>query len=288
MAKNYQMLCFGFGYSAKEIAKQLLNSSKWKIVGTTKSKERGNEFDSLGVEKIIWPGQSLHEALSKSTHWLISIPPKDGIDPVIHYFEKNKTLLENSPVQWIGYLSTTAVYGDHKGKWVDEQTPENPKSSRGKARLIAERSWMDLIKIVNARVCIFRLAGIYGPNRGPIQQLKNGKKRKIIKKGQYFNRIHVEDIAGAVCKTIQNSTAQGIYNVCDNLPEKPDVVADYAAKLLQIPYLEGIKFEDAELSPMAKSFYGESKKVSNQKLINELNYQMKYSNYMEGFEDLVK
>ena len=281
------MLCFGCGYSSTHTARQLLPSGNWQITGTTRSDAARTTLTKQGIKGLIWPGSGLDEAIENATHWLVSIPPNEGKDLVIEYLEgvpdDHLTKLE-----WIGYFSTTAVYGDHDGTWVDENTPVNPTTQRGKYRVKAEKDWVHLANRLGVPLCIFRLAGIYGPGRGPLAQLSKGNRRKIIKKDQYFNRIHVEDIAGAVIKAMTSPGASGIFNLCDNLPARSDKVIDYGAELLGLPKPQGIHFANAELGKMARSFYSESKRVSNQKLTRNLGYDLLYPDYLQGMSALLK
>jgi len=283
-----QLFCFGLGYSSQEIAKVLAQSQDWRIVGTTRSSEKLEQIKNIPGQGVIWPGDNIKQELARATHWLISIPPVNGIDIVAEFLTQCLPECRHWPVKWIGYFSTTAVYGDHQGRWVNEETVVKPAGERGKSRVNAEKKWISLSLELDVRLCIFRLAGIYGPNRGPVHQMKNRLKRKIIKEGQFFNRIHVQDIAGAVIKSIESDSAKGIFNICDDFPERPDFIVDYTAKLLNINPPKGIKFEDAELSPMARSFYGESKRVSNSKLKKQLGYKLKYPDYMQGFAELIR
>lgn len=277
------MLCFGCGYSSTQTAKELLKSGKWTIAGTTRSQDTSNTLEKIGIGARLWPGTPLDDELELTTHWLISIPPKQGKDIVIEYLNQQPDD-QYANLQWIGYFSTTAVYGDHAGNWVDESTPVNPITLRGKYRVMAEDAWKKLAARRGVPLCIFRLAGIYGPGRGPMEQLRKGNRRKILKPDQYFNRIHVEDIAGIVHKAIHTPTASGIFNLCDNLPERADKVIDYAADLLEIPRPTSTNFEDAELSEMARSFYSESKRVRNQKIRTVLGYDLKHPNYKSGLK----
>lgn len=275
------LLCFGCGYSSTKTAQKLLQTPNWKVTGTTRSTDSRHQLEVNGIKGILWPGENLDKALRTSTHWLVSIPPKHGKDIVIEY-------LEQVPVDqiynlgWIGYFSTTAVYGDHGGNWVDESTPVMPTTQRGEYRVKAEKAWMNFANLIGVPLYIFRLAGIYGPGRGPLEQLRKGRRQKIVKPDQYFNRIHVEDIVGVVIKAIANPSSNGIYNLCDNLPERSDKVINYAADLLGQPIPQGIKFKDADISEMARSFYSESKKVRNHRLRTNLGYQLKYPDYKKG------
>ncbi|MCY3725230.1 MAG: SDR family oxidoreductase [Rhodobacteraceae bacterium] len=281
------MLCFGCGYSSTQTAKELLKSGKWRITGTTRSLDTSNSLEKIGIDAKLWPGTQLEDVLGLATHWLISIPPKLGKDVVIEYLNQQPDD-QFVNLQWIGYFSTTAVYGDHDGNWVDESTPVNPTTQRGKYRVMAEDAWEKLAARLGVPLCIFRLAGIYGPGRGPMEQLRKGNRRKILKPDQYFNRIHVEDIAGIVNKAISTPAARGIFNLSDNLPERSDKVIDYAADLLEIPKPAGTNFEDAELSEMARSFYSESKRVRNQRIKTVLGYELAYPDYKTGLRKQVQ
>ena len=280
------LFCFGFGFSSQEVAKTLLRTSEWRVTGTTRNVDKRSRMMETGVEGLIWPGTDITDALSSATHWLISTPPFEGKDPVIQWLE-NERVDSTWPVEWIGYFSTTAVYGDHQGRWVDENTPVSPATERGRYRAQAEQDWKRMADGLRARLYTFRLAGIYGPGRGPVEQMTKGVKRKIIKDGQYFNRIHVADIAGAVIQSINKPLLHGVYNVCDDKPERPDIIADHVAELLEMTPLEGVRYEKAELSPMARSFYGESKRASNAKLKTFLGYKLKYPDYETGFRALL-
>ncbi len=275
------MLCFGCGYSSTFTAQKILRSRNWKVTGTTRTIESRNILAEKGIKGVLWPDEPLDTTLQPSTHWLVSIPPKYGNDIVIEHLEQVPED-QFTNLRWIGYFSTTAVYGDHGGAWVDESTPVNPTTQRGKFRVKAENAWASFAQRLGVPLCIFRLAGIYGPGRGPLEQLRKGNRQKIVKPDQYFNRIHVEDIAGVVIKAIANPSSSGIFNLCDNLPERSDKVIDYAANLLGLPKPPGIKFEDADLSEMARSFYSESKKVRNLRIRKHLGYNLIYPDYKKG------
>jgi nucleoside-diphosphate-sugar epimerase len=189
----------------------------------------------------------------------------------------------NSTFEWIGYLSTTGVYGNHNGGWVDEETTLAPSTQRGKFREMAENSWTKL----DMNLHIFRLAGIYGPGRGPFSKVRNGTARRIIKKGQLFSRIHVDDIAQTLLASIKSPRKGAIYNVCDDNPAPPEDVIAYAAELLGMPVPEAIDFDKADMSPMAKSFYAENKKVSNELIKKELGIKLKFPDYKTGLRSLL-
>ncbi len=190
-------------------------------------------------------------------------------------------------MKWVGYLSTTGVYGDRGGDWVDEDSPLEPTTARGQRRLEAERSWLRLHSDFGLPVHLFRLAGIYGPGRNTLLNVRDGSAKRIIKPGQIFSRIHVEDIAGVLAASIAKPNPGRAYNVCDDEPCPPQEVVAFAADLLGLPLPPEIPFEQAELSPMAKSFYADSKRVSNRRIKTELGYKLIYPNYRDGLRALL-
>lgn len=276
------LLSFGHGYSARELTKLLIPQG-WKVIGTTRSADKAAELKAEGVEPIIWPDADLSEAIFAATHILVSAGPNEIGDPVLNQFREQITQ-RASKLQWVGYLSTTGVYGNFDGGWVDEQTVLRPSTKRGQMRKEAEAAWSS---IPNLPIHIFRLAGIYGPGRGPFTKVRNGTARRIIKKGQVFSRIHVEDIAQTVAASIARPNAGGAYNLCDDDPAPPQDVIAYAASLLGLPVPPAIPFEDADLTPMARSFYAESKKVRNDRIKSELGVQLRYPTYRDGLQALL-
>ena len=204
-------------------------------------------------------------------------------DPVYEKFAED-IIARSINLSWVGYLSTTSVYGNHDGQWVDEKTPVNPSSNRGLLRVNAENTWA---RINNLPLHIFRLAGIYGAGRSPLDKIRSGKAQLINKPGQFFSRIHVEDIAQVLKASIEMPNRGSIYNVCDDMPAAPDEVLAYAAKLLNYPEPPRIDFEEAELSPMAKSFYSDNKRVSNHLIKNEFSLALKFPNFKAGLDALV-
>ena len=273
------LLSIGHGFSARALAPLLIKRG-WRVIGTTRSEEKAETLKAEGVDPLIWPGTNL--PIAHATHLLTSVAPNEDGDPVLnaHADEiRNATHLE-----WVGYLSTTGVYGDHQGDWVDEDAPLTPATKRGIARVKAEAAWADL----NLPLHIFRLAGIYGPGRGPFAKVRNGTARRIIKENQVFSRIHVEDIAATVLASIDKPNPGAAYNVCDNDPAPPQDVIAYAADLLGLPMPPAVNFEEAEMSPMARSFYAESKRVKNDRIKSELGVVLKYPDYKTGLQALLK
>ncbi len=279
------LLSFGHGYSAQALTPLLLNTG-WTVTGTTRTEEKAKRLAQTGITPMLWSDDALAEAIGRATHVMISVSPQNGVDPILHRFERE--IAAAAPkFEWVGYLSTIGVYGDHQGGWVDETTPPNPATQRGKDRVRAEAHWSDFAKTAGFPLHIFRIAGIYGPGRGPFEKVQQGKARRIIKKGQVFSRIHVEDIARVLEASIASPNAGRIYNLCDDDPAPPQDVLSYAAKLLGVPDPPAIPFEEADMTPMARSFYAESKRVRNDRIKDELGVKLKYPNYRVGLQSLL-
>ncbi len=267
------LLSLGHGYSAQALARLLPG---WRIIATTRSQEKAERLAGQGAEARIWPGSDLRDALARASHVLSSVAPDDEGDPVIR--EIGPVLAESTHLRWVGYLSTTGVYGDHGGAWVDEETPLEPTTRRGQARMRAEAEW----RALGLPLHIFRLAGIYGPGRGPFEKVKAGTARRVIKPGQVFSRIHVEDIAQALAASIARPRPGAIYNVCDDDPAPPQDVIEYAAQMLGRPVPPAVPFDTAHMTAMARSFFAESKRVRNDRMKKDLGVSLKYPTYREG------
>ncbi|MEM9139582.1 MAG: SDR family oxidoreductase [Pseudomonadota bacterium] len=285
MADRKCLLSFGHGYSARALA-SLLIPRGWTVIGTTRTAEKAEQITKTGAEAVIWPDgpADLRQYLERATHLLTSAGPDEDGDPVLRGLGDDIAKLAES-FNWAGYLSTTGVYGDHRGAWVDETTTCTPSTKRGQWRLQAEQDWS---AIPGLPIHIFRLAGIYGPGRGPFSKVRNGTARRIIKQGQVFSRIHVEDIATVLEASIAKPRPGAIYNVNDDLPAPPEDVLDHAAQLLGKPSPPAVAFEDADLHPMAKSFYSECKRTKNDLLSQELGVDLKYPTYREGLAALLE
>lgn len=277
------LLSFGHGFSARALAATLIPEG-WRIIGTTRSADKLDGIAETGVEPLLWPGTDVAELIAQAPYILISAGPNEDGDPILHTLRTEITAAAPRKA-WVGYLSTTGVYGDHQGDWVDEQTPLTPATKRGLARVKAEADWQ---AIPNLPLHIFRLAGIYGPGRGPFAKVRNGTARRILKEGQVFSRIHVEDIAQALELSINAPDPGAIYNLCDDDPAPPQDVIGHAAELLGLPLPPATRFEDADMSPMARSFYAESKKVRNDYTKKALGWAPKYPDYRTGLAALLK
>ena len=275
------LLSFGHGYSASALAR-LLVPLGWRVIGTTRSAGKVSTLCQQGVEPLIWPGADLTGALDAATHLLISAAPDDDGDPVLNALRK-EIKARARQFQWVGYLSTTGVYGDHDGDWVDEGSPLTPATVRGQARVRAEADW----SILALPLHIFRLAGIYGPGRGPFEKVRQGTARRIIKPGQVFSRIHVTDIAQVLAASISRPNPGRAYNLCDDDPAPPEDVIAFAAQLLGLPVPPAEDFATAQMTPMARSFYAESKKVRNDRIKDELGVKLAYPNYRIGLTALL-
>ena len=277
------LLSFGHGYSAKALD-ALLIPDGWRVIGTTRSQDKADGLRARGVEPVVFPGSDIGQAVRDATHILISAGPDADGDPVLRHASD---ALREARVEWLGYLSTTGVYGDHDGGWVGEDAPLTPSTTRGQRRVDAEAAWTALASEVGLPLHIFRLAGIYGPGRGPFAKVRSGTARRIIKKGQVFSRIHVEDIAAVLAASIAQPNPGAIYNLCDDDPAPPEDVIAHAAELLGLPIPPAVDFETAEMSEMARSFYAESKRVRNDRIKDELGVVLKYPDYRAGLAALL-
>jgi nucleoside-diphosphate-sugar epimerase len=273
------LLSLGHGYSARALARRLVPQG-WRIIGTTRNPAKAEAFLAEGVEPLLWPCD-LGPALAEATHILCSAAPDAKGDPFLQAVPE----IAQSKAGWVGYLSTTGVYGDHDGGWVDVKTPLTPQSDRGRQRVLAEGQW----RASGLPVHIFRLAGIYGPGRGPFEKVRDGTARRIIKPGQVFSRIHVEDIAQVLEASIRRPNPGAAYNVCDDNPCPPQEVIGHAAQLLGMPEPPAVPFEVVAptMTPMALGFYSESKKVRNDRIKDELGVRLLYPDYPQGLAALL-
>ena len=277
------IFCFGFGQVARNFIKKI-NLEKIKINLTTTSREKSykKKISDLTYESLQFNennfDKKIIERLEEADHILISIPPINGEDIVVKNF---KLKIEKIKPKWITYLSATSVYGDHKGKWVNEDAETKPTSNSGLDRLNAEKSWMNLASQKNLPLQIFRLSGIYSNERNVLMRLKSKELKIIEKKNHFFSRIHVEDIANILFESLLNFKPREIYNISDDKPASAEEVALYGCKLLKVKKPETISFLLIK-SEMLKNFYKDSKKVNNKKMKNIFNYKLKFPSYIEG------
>ncbi len=275
------LLCIGLGYSATVLAARVA-AEGWRIIGTAKSPDGAARISALGYEALVFdgtaPSDALRPALASATHLLVSAPPDASGDPLLRHHAGDLP----RTIAWVGYLSTVGVYGDHGGAWVDETTVPKPVSNRSRWRLDAEQAWFDLAARTGIQTEIFRLAGIYGPGRGPLESARKGTARAIVKPGQVFNRIHVEDIANVLAAAIARPAGHTIYNVTDDEPAPPQDVLAQAARLLGLPAPPSVDFATADLTPMARSFYSECKRVSNARMKQALGVTLAFPTYRDG------
>jgi nucleoside-diphosphate-sugar epimerase len=277
------LFCFGLGYSAGFLARALAREG-WRIEGTTRDAPSGREEFLLHRFSRDHPLRDPARLLRGITHVLISVPPDGSGCPVL---DCHRAALAALPgLQWLGYLSTTNVYGDRGGGWVDEESPTAPSGDRGRRRLAAEEAWRALHRARGVPAHVFRLAGIYGPGRSALDALKVGTARRIVKPGQVFSRIEVEDLAAVLRASIARPRPGAIYNVCDDEAAPPSEVIAYAASLLGMAPPQEEDFARAALTPMARSFYAENKRVSNRRIKEELGVVLSYPTYREGLAAL--
>ena len=274
---------FGAGYSGRTFAR--LVSGEAYVTGTTRSPDKFERLRMAGIEPQQFDGEILsdavRQALAGTTHLIVSTAPGEAGDPVLGA-GRDVLATEMPDLRWIGYLSTVGVYGDHAGAWVDETSQCRPVSRRSVLRVAAEQDWLSFGRDMRVPVAVLRLSGIYGPGRNAFVNIANGTARRLVKLGQVFNRIHVLDIAGAL-KHLAQARTGGVFNITDDQPAPPQEVVAYAAELMGIAPPPEIPFETAQLSPMARSFYGENKRVSNG-LIKESGYSFAFPDYRSAFE----
>ncbi|MBZ9935829.1 SDR family oxidoreductase [Mesorhizobium sp. BR1-1-16] len=284
--QDNHLFIFGIGYSALAFARRAAGRYG-SITGTVRSAEKASSLRAECIDAMVFDGvhatDEVRAALGRATHLVQSIAPDAAGDPALRIFEPDLRL--SRALRWIGYLSTVGVYGDHGGGWVDEATPPRAVSERSRNRVAAEAAWQALGAEIGVPVALLRLAGIYGPGRNTFVNLADGSARRLVKPGQVFNRIHVEDIAAIVAAAAEQR-ASGVFNVTDNEPAPPQDVVAYAAELAGYPPLPDIPFESASLSPMARSFYGENKRVSNARLSHDLGITLAYPTYRDALAAL--
>ena len=281
--KNINIFCFGFG----QVAQNFINKLKYEKFNielsiTSREKTMQKKIDGLSYQSFHFDGlkydKDLVQQLNKSDHILISIAPVNGKDIVIENFDK---IIEKSSPKWITYLSATSVYGNHNGKWVNEESETKPTSPNGLNRLNAEKLWMNLAVKKRLPIQIFRLSGIYSNDKNILLRIKSGEAKIINKKNHFFSRIHVEDIANILFESLEKFKSKEIYNISDDMPASSKELTLFGSKLLETSKPKTIKFESIE-NEMMKNFYKDSKKVSNKKMKSAFKYNLKYPSYIEG------
>ena len=263
--------------------------SATEIVGTVRSREKANSLADCALQALLFDGsaraQAVVEALADTTHVIQSIAPDERGDPVLRYFRDD--LAAASRLQWLCYYSTVGVYGDFGGDWIDETAPLVPRNMRSDRRVLAEEEWRDFAKARGVPLTILRLAGIYGPGRSTFDKLRSGTARRVVKVGQVFNRIHVEDIA-RVTALAAEARLDGTFNLADDEPAPPQDVIEYAARMIGMPVPPDLSYETAEMTPMQRSFYRDNKRVSNRAIKQALGIEMLYPDYRTGLDAIFK
>jgi nucleoside-diphosphate-sugar epimerase len=283
-----RLFIFGLGYTALVLARRL-KTRGWTVSGTCQTETRCRELSAEKIPAVVFDGtrpMTDREALSRATYVLSSVPPDGERDPVLACHAADLAALQE--LKWLGYLSTTGVYGDRSGEWVTEKDGLHPTGVRGRARVAAEQAWLDLMRL-GLPVHIFRLAGIYGPGRSALDTVRDGRARRIVKPGQVFSRIHVEDIATVLEASMARPNPGAIYNVCDDDAAPPQDVIAFACALLSVEAPPEVPFASAKsaLSEMARSFYDDNKRVSNLRIKDELGVKLAYPDYRAGLKALL-
>lgn len=286
--KPLRLVVFGYGYTAQRFV--ALHRDRFSAVtATVRSPDKAARVTVPGVTVRLFSPDTIDPTLDSdiaaADAILVSIPPGEAGDPVLTRF--SDAIASAAHLGWVGYLSTIGVYGNHDGAWVDAATPTRPVSARSRQRVATEAAWLALGEASGIPVQIFRLAGIYGPGRSPLQKLRDGTARRLAKPGQVFNRIHVDDIAAVLAAGLDHRRAGAVYDVSDDEPAPPQDVVAFAAALAGIDPPHEESFDGAELTPMARSFYGENKRVRNRRLREELGIALAYPTYREGLRALL-
>jgi nucleoside-diphosphate-sugar epimerase len=280
------LFCFGLGYSARAVARRLVRSG-WSVTGTCRSMEKAALLRQAGLSAVAFNRDRPVEleTLNRMTHVLVSVPPDDLGDPVLACHADHIGAIPQ--LSWLGYLSTTGVYGDRGGEWVDETAPLRPTGARGRRRVAAEQGWLGLWHRCGVAVHIFRLAGIYGPGRSAFDALRAGTAKRIDKPGQVFSRIHVEDLASVLIASMRRPRPGAVYNVCDDDPAPPEAVVAHAAALLGMEPPPLVPLDQAGLSPLARSFYDDNKHVFNRLIKTELGVRLRYPDFRAGLAGIL-
>jgi nucleoside-diphosphate-sugar epimerase len=285
VTQSPHLFCFGLGFTGLALARRLI-ADGWQVTGTCRDGARALELQRLGITPVLFdrtqPMADLAQRFMSITHLLSSVPPDETGDPVLD-LHGDAIATASAHMTWIGYLSTTGVYGDRGGGWVDETSALTPSGTRGRRRLDAERAWLALPNPAH----LFRLAGIYGPGRSALDTVRSGKARRVLKPGQVFSRIHVEDIVAVLLASMARPAPGTAYNVCDDDAADPAEVIAFACALLGVTPPPLVPFDAAQLSPMARSFYDDNKRVRNDRIKQALGVSLRYRDYREGLRALL-
>ena len=276
---------FGFGYTAKYLY-EIMKANGW--LGSASIRSRKNKTlreDKIEYFDFFEEQSKIEEQILSSKAVLISIPPSGKCDPVLEKY--GEVFKEAGNLGWVGYLSSTSVYGNFNGKWVSEDTNPLPTTTLGQNRLFAERKWEKVADRYNLPIIRFRISGIYGPDRNPLERIKKRTQRIILKENQIFNRVHIDDLCKILYRSINSPRLGRVYNIADNEPSTSEEFISEAARLLSYSEPERVNISDANLSGMALSFYADSKRVSNKKIVKDLGYTFKYPSFKEGLKSLV-
>ncbi|MBO9707781.1 MAG: SDR family oxidoreductase [Caulobacter sp.] len=282
-----RLFVFGLGYVGRAFADALAERG-WDVAASARGPERVAALRAEGIEAVDANDRAaMTQALTGVNAVLITSPPTaegcPGLEAVIPALAAAQAFPD-----WIGYLSTTGVYGDFEGRWVFESSPLKAQSVEGARRVGAERDWRQVGRGMGLTVTTFRLPGIYGPGRSAFDRLRAGEGRRIVKPGQVFSRIHVDDIVSGLLASLDRPRAGGVYNLCDDAPAPPQDVMEHAAGLLGAPVPPDLPFNELGLSPATRRFYAENKRVSNALAKAELNWRPKYPTYREGLAAILK
>ena len=258
--------------------------------GTRRTQERAAQLDREGVRGIVFrddvAGRDLRSAAASATHWLVSVPPGPAGDPVLGLAARFPEVAAS--LRWVGLLSTTGMFGDRGGAWIDEDTPPVPTTARGRRRFEVEAAWARMAADRGAALQVFRLTGIYGPGRSAFERVRRPGARRIVKPGSVFNRIHVDDVVGAVEAGLRHDGRSGVFHVSDDEPASSHEVLTWAAARLGVDPPPEVAYADAGLSPIAQSFYEQDYRVSNARLREVLGWRPRYPSYREGLEAILR
>lgn len=280
------LFCFGFGYTARALAGRLAPAG-WRIAATTRDPARLEDFANEGIDAVVWPEATFDpKSLADADAILVSTPPNEAGCPTLAA-GADAIAARAGALSWVGYLSSNGVYGDFGGGYVDETTTPRPSTERGRRRLSAENAWRAFARAFGLPLVIFRLPGIYGPGRSAFDAIRAGRARRIVKDGQVFNRMHIDDIAAALEASLRAPTAGALFNLSDDEPAPPQDVVAYACALLGAAPPPETPFEEAALSPMTLSFYAENKRVRNERMKRLLGARLAHPTYREGLKAIL-